>query len=169
MARSIWKSLDITIFRNPRFPIFLMGSSLSAFGYLVPCVFIPILAVADLDMSPYTSSFLLTAWAVSTICGRISSGLMGDRLPFFKRPGRRVYMYAVPNIFSGLCTAAVYVIRSQEAFIFYCVLFGFLTGKTKFKMLIATGEIFETYGMQARVASLSEARSKWQAPQSRSH
>ena len=132
-ARSIWTSLDVTIFRNPRFLLMMIGSCLSVFGYMIPCVFIPSLAVTSLDMNPYKSALLLSVWAASTIVGRISSGLIVDRLPFFKSPDRRVYMYAVPNIFCGLCTATVYVIRSQDAFIFYCILFGFLTGK--FKML----------------------------------
>lgn len=131
LARSIWTSLDVTIFRNPRFPIFLTGSCLTVFGYVVPCVFIPVLAVTTLDMSPSTSAFLLSVWASSTIVGRITSGLMGDRLPFFRRPNTQVYLYAVPNIFCGLCTASVYVIHSQAAFIFYCILFGFLTGKVE--------------------------------------
>lgn len=129
LARSIWASLDVTIFRNPRFPIFLIGSSLSAFGYIVPCVFIPILAVTTLGMSSSTSAFLLSVWAGSTIVGRISSGLVADRLAFFRVPGRRAYLYAVPNIFCGLCTASVYVISSPTALVLYCILFGFLTGK----------------------------------------
>jgi len=128
LARSVWTSLDVTIFRNPRFPIFQLGSCLTVFGYVVPCVFIPILAVTSLGMSPSTSALLLSLWAVSTIVGRISSGLMGDRLSFFRLPGRQIYLYAVPNIFCGLCTASVFVIRSQAAYIFYVILFGTLTG-----------------------------------------
>lgn len=85
-----------------------------------------------------SSANLIAVLALSMSVGRISSGLIGDRMssmicfpaPCRKSKERRLFHYALPMTIAGLANAGVLMWRSKGALTIYSAFVGLLTGKT---------------------------------------
>ncbi|KAH7930880.1 MFS general substrate transporter [Leucogyrophana mollusca] len=76
-ARRASASIDLSLFRDPKFVLLFLSSLVATFPLLVPPFFIPLYA-SSIGISDTLGSILLAVFSLSSAAGRIGFGYLGD-------------------------------------------------------------------------------------------
>lgn len=130
-ARTLMKSVlfacDCSVITDVPFVVFVCGSVLAVFGYVVPFVFLPSRAINDLNVDASTGASLIALLAVAMTVGRLASGVLGDRRWY---DDHRLVLYSTLMFLCGLSSVTVVWLQTFVALAAYSVVFGFLAGIT---------------------------------------
>ena len=125
------KSVDVKLFCNFRYVIYLISDLLWMFSIVTPMVFLPDRAIL-LGIAQDKSSFLLSAVGVSNIVGRLAYGLIADI--DVVRP-YNIYLFVSAFVVSGLVSVVNFGSHYYQQMM-YAAIFGFFMGKTFFELNI---------------------------------
>ena len=113
--------VDLSVFKYPKFVLFTITTGLFSFCYMVPAGFL-IARVLETDVTSQMASFMMSAWAIGGVIGRMIISIFGDRMD-------RSLLYGIIVSLAGCATIAVSFVRNYVFNLAYATLWGFLSGK----------------------------------------
>ncbi|KAK7423244.1 hypothetical protein QQZ08_009140 [Neonectria magnoliae] len=139
------RAIDSGLFRNIKFTLLFVAGAIGSFPLLVPPFFIPLYS-RSIGLESRTGAFLVAGFNFSSAIGRISSGLLSDRIG------------AVNSLFSALTLNALSILvmwplsTSIGSLIAFVVISGISSGAFFSAMPTTVGNIFGS----ARVSGAME-------------
>ena len=125
LLKSMLSVCSCSLVADVTFVVFVLGSVLALFGYVVPFVFLPSLAHLDLSLDKSDGAWLIVLLAVFMTVGRLASGILGDRKLY---PDHRLVQYSTLMLLCGLSSVTVTWLRTFSALAVYSAAFGLLAG-----------------------------------------
>ncbi|XP_057301026.1 monocarboxylate transporter 10-like [Hydractinia symbiolongicarpus] len=108
--------------RNRRFLMFLLVMMVTNFTYYIPVIHLVNYA-EHLGISSTSSSYLISIWSISSICGRL---LYGKFISYHRKC--ILWVYQVSMCFSGIVSLAAYFFTNFWMLAGYVVIYGLLDG-----------------------------------------
>ena len=116
----IRKMLDLSIFKSVIFNYFCLSCMFLYISYDVPYVYTVDKAVNELDITEKKASLLLSIIGLSSTCGQIVIGYIGDQA-FIDS----LHFYNALTSTAGICTMLVPLMMSYTSLAVYCAAYGF--------------------------------------------
>ncbi|KIA75855.1 hypothetical protein HK57_00382 [Aspergillus ustus] len=120
-ARKLTRTELLKPLKESQFVFLTLGMFIFTYGFYVPLNYLPVQALAA-GMSPNLVQYLLPILNAGSLFGRLSAGLLGDRIGRFN-------IFIIVCYLSGISILALWLPTSTtRALIAFAVLFGFFSG-----------------------------------------
>lgn len=110
---------DLSIFKEISFILLCICSTFAMTGFFTPFIYIPALAMEELQEMPNKATFLLSILGISNTIGRILFGWINDR-PW----ADCLLIHNMALLIAGIATCLVPIMKSYGLLVLYCVIFG---------------------------------------------
>ena len=156
-------TLELSLFRDPLFVLFLVGGSLSFFSYQGPLLAIPP-HLREIGIKPMNIAYFLSTVGISDLVGRLLWGFVLDIRPIKKRI-RVSLFYSGCIVISALSTICLPYIQTYIALLCYAVILGFVGGQIMTQIplvlieFIGTEKLTNALGYASMAISLGQALS----------
>ncbi|KAI8355610.1 major facilitator superfamily domain-containing protein [Choanephora cucurbitarum] len=145
--RSLKKIFDLSVFKDTNFLLWACGSVISLMGYFIPYFFLPAYAT-HLGLSASQGSVLIAIMSAANFVGRISVGLIGDRIGRLNADIIFTFCCSISTLF-GWTFAYTY-----STLIGYSILFGLFCGSYFAMMTPITASILTSEQYRTGVSTL---------------
>lgn len=110
---------DLSMFKEISFILLCICSTFAMTGFFTPFIYIPALAMEELQVMPNKATFLLSILGISNTFGRILFGWINDR-PW----ADCLLIHNVSLLVAGVATCLVPLMKGYIVLVIYCVIFG---------------------------------------------
>ncbi|XP_038552987.1 monocarboxylate transporter 1a [Micropterus salmoides] len=124
VAQTINSFIDLSLFKNRGFLLYIMGNIIMFFGLFPPLVFLSNFAKSK-DIPKDKAAFLLSVLAFVDMVARPSMGIVANTK--WVRP-RIQYFFAASVLYNGVCHILAPISVDYTGFVIYAIFFGFAFG-----------------------------------------